>query len=313
METKMPQRIFQYEIHDYIGNGKNGEVYRGLDSTSGRQVVVKLLRPEIGADTAFKTDNRKRLDCARNREHPNIATLLEIIEHDNRIVLVSEFVAGRSFQAVLESGPMQVANFTPWVCQIAAGLKFLHDAEIIHGNIKPSNIIVSDNGTVKLTDFCLPRIPESNETDLVTYKRELIEFASPEEVCCGPLQPASDLFSLGSVLYKMLTGQPPFPGQNAAEVSRQILNFKPDFGLLTRQQVPGEIKLLLKRLLSAQPKEQRCTDCEELIATLEAISHLEKQSIENEIGGYSPSYRLYLLLPVLVVLLVLLWSYLAGK
>lgn len=313
METILPKRIFQYEILDLIGHGLNGEVYKGVDSTSGSVVVVKLLLAEVSDDDDFRWRCRKQLNTARGLDHPNLATLYDIIEHDGRIVLVSEFVEGRSLEQMLEAKPVAVSDFLGQALQMAHGLEYLHQAELVHGNLTPSNVLITPDGRIKLTDFCLPRRLIDSQPELGGFRPGTAAFASPEEVRHEPPLPASDLFSLGAIYYRMLSGRPPFPGQSVTDLTRQILTHRPDFAPLIRRQVPGEVVLLLRRLLSARDDE-RCVESSELLVTLETIAEYQRESNEHKpTHTGTQSHRVYLLVSLLAVLLVVLWSLIAKN
>lgn len=313
METSLPQRIFQYEILDLIGRGLNGEVYKGADSTTGLVVVVKLLDAEVSDDADFRRRCRKQLNSACGLDHPNLATLYDIIEHDGRIVLVSEFVDGQSLEQILEVKPPAVSDFPGLALQMAQGLKHLHQAELVHGNLTPSNVLVTPDGRVKLTDFCLPRRLIDSQPELGGFRPGTAAYSSPEEARHEPPLPASDLFSLGAIYYRMLSDRPPFPGQSVTDLTRQILTHRPDFAPLIRRQVPGEIVLLLRRLLSARDDE-RCVESSELLVTLEAIAEYQRESREHKpTHTGTQSHRVYLLVSLLAVLLVVLWSLVAKN
>lgn len=313
METTLPKRIFQYEILDLIGHGPNGEVYKGVDSTNGKVVVVKLLAAEVSSDEEFRRRCRRQLSAARDLDHPNLATLFDVIENDGRIVLVSEFVEGKSLGQKLEAGPMAVSGFVDKALQMAQGLEHLHKAELVHGNLHPSNILVTPDGRVKLTDYCLPRRLTEDQNELDGFRPGTVAYASPEEARREPPLPASDLFSLGAIYYRMLSGQLPFPGQSVNDLTRQILTRRPDFGPLTRRHVPGEIVLLLRRMLTAKD-DDRCLESSELLVTLEAIVGYQKESKDHEpTRTGTEARRVYLLISLLAVLLVLVWSLVAKN
>lgn len=311
METSLPKRIFQYEILELIGRGQNGEVYKGADANRGSEVVVKLLNPEVTRDEDFIRRCRKLLNRACGLDHPNLATLHDIIEHDGRIVLVSEYVEGKSLEQLFEDETITISSFLDMALQMAQGLEHLHQAELVHGNLCPSNVLITADGQVKLTDFCLPRRLIDSQLELGGFRPGSVAFASPEEARREQPLPASDLFSLGGIYYRMLTGQPPFPAQGVTDLTRQILTHRPDLARLRGRQVPGEILLLLRRLLTAKDDE-RCVESSELLVTLEAIAEYQRESNGRKpISTGSESQRIYLLISLLAVLLVLVWSLVA--
>ena len=313
METTLPKRIFQYEILDLIGRGPNGEVFKGTDSTSGSIVVVKRLFAEVSDDIDFRRRCHKQLKKARGLKHPNLATLYDIMEQDGRIVLVSEFVEGKSLEQILEVEPFEVSNYLNTALQMARGLQHLHEAELLHGNLHPSNILVTPYGRVKLTDFCLPRRLGEGQPELGGFRSSTVAYASPEEAQHEQLLPASDLFSIGAIYYRMLSSQLPFPAQSVIEITRQIINHRPEFAPLIIHHLPGEIVLLLRRLLSVKDDE-RCIESSELLVTLEAIVEFQQESREHNSSQKGPQvHRVYLLVSLITVLLVLIWSIVAKN
>jgi len=311
MEISPPKRIYQYDILDLVGRGKNGAVCKGRDSARGSMVAVKLFRPEVSADSAFLQRCLPLLKAARGLRHPNLACLYDVYEHEDQILVVSEFVDGITLDEKLRSGPVTSREFLELADQAARGLSYLHANGIVHGNIQPSNLMITPDGTVKLTDLGLPRRLADSRTEVDGFRPGTARYASPEEANLTNPTSASDLFSLGIVFYEMLTGQPPFPGESVEELKRRILTYRPDFGLISRHQAPGEIVLMLKRLLSAK-SEERCTEAAELLATLEAATALQRELTGRDEGGSGrQSSRVYLLLSLLTVLMVLLWSILA--
>ena len=311
MEISPPKRIYQYEILDVVGQGKNGALCKGRDSATGSTVAVKLLHPHVSADAEFQTRCLSQLKAACGLSHPGIATLYDVIEHEDQIVLVSEFIDGASPDSTLQSGPMPLQDFLKIADQVTRGLDHLHTNGLIHGNIQPSNIMITSDRRVKLTDYGLPRRLTDSNLAVRGFRPGTAVYTSPEEAQEEPPTSASDLFSLGIVFYEMLAGKPPFPGESVEELLRQIFNYRPDFALVSRYHVPGEIILLLKRMLSAKTDE-RCTDVSELRATLEAEHTLQRELSERRETGPKPqSNRIYLLLSLLAVLMVLLWSIIA--
>ena len=135
MEISPPKRIYQYEILDVVGQGKNGTLCKGRDSASGSTVAVKLLHPHVSADAEFQSRCLSQLKAARGLSHPGIATLYDVIEHEDQIVLVSEFIDGASLDRTLQSGPMPLQDFLKIANQVTRGLDHLHTRELVHGNI----------------------------------------------------------------------------------------------------------------------------------------------------------------------------------
>jgi len=199
-----------------------------------RPVALKVFKPE-SASSLPTILSEARAAAALN--HPNVCTIFAVDDSEGVPVIVMEYVDGQSLDAVLQSGPMIASEVVGLGRQIALGMAAAHSSGIVHGDLKPANLLVTHRGTVKITDFGLSRraLPsqDSDKTQDWIYATEgkiagTPAYMSPEQSRGEPATAKSDVFSLGAVFYEMLTGQPPFAGKNVLQVLDEIRNVVPE-------------------------------------------------------------------------------------
>lgn len=210
----------RYRLDSVIATGGMGEVWQGTDQVLARQVAVKLLRPEYMQDAEGPSRFRSEARHAGLLSHPNVARVFDYSEGgaDERPYLVMELVEGPSLAALLADGPVGPAHAMAITAQVASGLAAAHAAGLVHRDIKPGNLLVGNEGLVKITDF---GIAHAVDAAPVTQAGVLIgtwAYLAPERAAGAAASPASDLYSLGVVAYECLTGEPPFSGDPLAVV-----------------------------------------------------------------------------------------------
>jgi serine/threonine protein kinase/Tol biopolymer transport system component len=254
-----------YRIIAPLGAGGMGEVYRASDTRLGRDVAVKLLAEDCLGDP----DRRRRfLQEARSASalnHPNIITFYDLTETDGRQMLVMEYVAGQTLDRVVSRGGLPLGQALKWAVQIADALAAAHKAGIIHRDIKPANIMVTDTNVVKLLDFGLAKLSEpaqsgaeTTETFSAFATREgiivgTLPYMSPEQAEGKPVDTRTDLFSFGSVLYLMVTGEAAFSGNSAASIISAVLLHEPRLVSELRPGASRELDQVLRRCLRKDP------------------------------------------------------------
>ncbi len=209
----------RYEILSELGRGAMGVVYLAIDPVIGRNVAVKtirlteegtgLTRPELLS--RFQTEAR----AAGLLTHPNIVVVYDAGEEDGLYYITMELVPGKSMQAVLDSGEaFPVSRILRILEQTCSALQFAHERNIVHRDIKPANLMLTADDTVKVTDFGTAKILQFGTVQQTTHVMGTPSYMSPEQVKGRPIDGRTDIFSLGVVLYEMLTGEKPFPGQS---------------------------------------------------------------------------------------------------
>ncbi|MFE2065073.1 protein kinase [Streptomyces sp. NPDC059467] len=245
----------RYRLWDAIGRGAMGEVWRAFDETLGRPVAVKLLLPQDSDPTAA---SRFRLEAqtAGSLSHPHVVGVLDFGEDEGRLFLVMELVDGDSLARVLAaSGPLPAERVARIAVQAAAGLAAAHREGIVHRDIKPANLLLDADGTLKIGDFGIARFLDDPGAAL-TATGQIVGtglYLAPERALGRTAGPASDMYSLGCVLYQLLTGRPPFQADTAVAVLHQHLDASPVPPRQIATGLPPAFESYLLGLLAKEP------------------------------------------------------------
>lgn len=220
----MPRRVGRYEILREIGRGGMGTVYLAYDPKLSRQVAIKGL---ISEQTTPEKQERLRREAraAAALTHPNIAQVYDVLTHENQDFVILEYVEGKSLAAILEGGPLPPGEVARIGLGIAQALAFAHRRGILHRDMKTENVMIGQDGTVKVLDFGLARWLTAPEDQRLTQDGLVVGTAramSPEQAMGKPLDFRSDIFSLGSLLYEAATGQPAFSGETLLETMQKV-------------------------------------------------------------------------------------------
>ena len=224
----LPQKFGRYEIVREIGHGAMGVVYEALDPTIGRKIALKAIRFDGIGTTADEAARRFKNEAraAGGLNHPNIVTVYDAGEDSGLLFLAMEFIEGSTLEALIRAQRTIPATQTiDIIRQVCAGLDFAHAKGIIHRDVKPGNIMLAGNGLVKITDFGIARAGE-----VMTITGQVVgtpNYMSPEQVLGKPLDGRSDLFSVGVILYEMVTGERPFEGQSITTIMYKIVHETP--------------------------------------------------------------------------------------
>ena len=312
MEPNIRKRIYQYNLLDKLGEGKNGVVYKAYDTGHRRVVALKVVSTETASSPLFRRLTLTAAKAIARLNHVNVGAVTDVIEHEGATIVVGEYVEGTTLRELLSSGPIPEDRFLSLATGIANGLHAAHQKRIVHGDLQPSNIMVLPGDRVKIVDFGFPR-RLSQEFDLTSdYPLDIYPYLSPEEVRGEIPGPSSDLFTLGVLFYELLTGVRPFSANHRTALARSILGGLPNMRRVHQNAASGETALLLGRLM-AKDREDRCVDTRELLVTLDTISSaLKRRPPTTSVSSKLSSPRPYLLIPVLAVILVILWAIAAA-
>ncbi|MFI8890558.1 serine/threonine-protein kinase [Streptomyces paradoxus] len=249
----------RYRLEVEIGRGGMGEVWRAYDETLARAVALKLLLPQ---DTDATATSRFRLEAqtAGRLNHPNVVGVLDFGEYDNRLYLVMELVEGDSLAGVLSgSGALPAEQVARLAAQASAGLAAAHRQGIVHRDVKPANLLLDAHGTLKIGDFGIARFLDDPGAAL-TATGQIVGtglYLAPERALGKPAGPASDMYSLGCVLYQLLSGRPPFQADTAVALLHQHLDSAPvpprELGVAG---LPPAFENYLLGLLAKQPEDR---------------------------------------------------------
>lgn len=243
----------RYELQELLGRGAMGEVWRARDHLLGRPVAVKLLRAEEAEDA-----ERFRLEAqiAARLNHPNVVGMYDFGAHHDQPHLVMELVDGwnlaqeRSLRGALP--PAEAAAIT---AQAAAGLAAAHQEGVVHRDVKPANVMLTTDRTVKITDFGIARFAEAAASGLTATGKIIgtADYLAPERALGRPAQPASDVYSLGCVLYELLTGRPPFSAATSLAVVQQHVSATPAPPDRLRPDIPQPLSDYVLHMLAKDP------------------------------------------------------------
>ncbi len=250
--------IGRYEITSEIGQGAMGVVYRANDPLLERTVAIKTISLELSKDEFEEFEKRfyREASSAGRLNHPNIVTIHDVGNTDNIAYMAMEFLEGVELRDILDAEEaLSLDRIVEIAAQVADGLAFAHEHEVVHRDIKPSNIMILKNGVAKITDFGIALIPSSSRT-MAGMVLGSPKYMSPEQVVGQDLDGRSDIFSLGVVLYEMLTGKSPFSGDNISTIMYRILNEMPIAPKTIRPELPEAFDYILARALAKHPDER---------------------------------------------------------
>lgn len=257
MADSLPERIGAYQVVSLLGLGGMGEVFLARDDRLRRRVAIKRLRHDKGLTPAMRQRLLREARAVAGISHPSVVQVYDLIEDDGRDCLVLEYVEGKTLTAVLAGGgPLEPALAARLAREIAEGLAAAHAAEIVHRDLKSENVIVTPSGHAKILDFGLARMRAlTGEVVLTQHGAVLgtLHTMSPEQANGGEADERSDLFSLGVLLYEMLTGHSPFRGANPLETLRRVISEHPPRADVLRPGIPAQLAAVTEHLLAKDP------------------------------------------------------------
>src|SRR6516162_6436879 len=266
-------RIFdtRYVIKRKLGSGGMADVYLAEDQELGRRVALKLLDDRHASDDQFVERFRREAQSAAGLNHPNIVSIFDRGQAEGTYYIAMEYLDGRTLKELLiRNGPTPPAIAIDYARQILGALAFAHRNGIVHRDIKPHNIIVRQDGRLKVTDFGIARAGTSQMTEAGSIVGTA-QYLSPEQARGGEVDPRSDLYSLGVVLYELLTGKTPFDGETPVEIAMKHLSNTPAPPSKLRPDVPPELDMVVLRALAKNP-DDRYQSADEMEADLERVA-----------------------------------------
>ncbi len=290
------QMIGHYKISKRIGTGGMGEVYLATDITAGRKAALKLLPSRFTGDAERLKRFEQEAHAVVALNHPNILTVYEIGEDHSIHYIASELIEGETLRDRLTRGPMQLSEAVDVAIQVASALAAAHNAGIVHRDIKPENIMLRPDGYVKVLDFGIAKLAESafakapadGAGSMILADTSLgsilgtVRYMSPEQACPDAvgIDKRTDIWSLGVVLYEMVTGHAPFTGDTPKEVMSAILETEPPPLTKYLAHAPAELQQIISKALR-KDRQQRYRSAHELLQALKDLRRKLDAELEH--------------------------------
>ena len=311
--------IGHYKISKRIGTGGMGEVYLATDITAGRKAALKLLPTRFTSDAERLKRFQQEARALVGLNHPNILTVYEIGEDHSTHYIASELIEGETLRQRLMRGRMEFSEAVDVAIQVASALAAAHETGIVHRDIKPENIMLRPDGYVKVLDFGIAKLAESAfaecysadgagsmtlaETNLGSILGT-VRYMSPEQARGAPVDKRTDIWSLGVVLYEMVTGHAPFTGDTPGEVMTSILEKEPPPLTSYVAHTPAELQQIISKTLR-KDREERYQSAHELLEALQSLRRSMEFKTALERSTKAPSWLRWARSPIASVLLLL--------
>jgi eukaryotic-like serine/threonine-protein kinase len=263
----------RYEVEELVGTGGMSSVFRAHDRLLDRKVALKVLHQQYSEDEEYVERFRREARAVAALSHPNIVTVIDRGEHEGRQFIVFEYIDGENLKALIQRrGPAPVVTALELAMQIGRGLSFAHQQGLVHRDVKPQNVLLNGDGQAKVTDFGIARSLDvqhgMTQTGTVLGTSDYI---APEQAQGQRVDEHTDVYSLGVVLYEMLTNEVPFPGENFVAVAMRHINEEPPSARDKRPDVSPRLEAAVQRAMAKRPEDrfQTMADfCRELEANL---------------------------------------------
>ncbi|MEJ2749170.1 MAG: serine/threonine-protein kinase, partial [Anaerolineae bacterium] len=261
----------RYRLVEWVGEGSMGVVYRAQDETLDRQVAIKFLPPDQVAGSDASSRFLQEARAVARLSHPNIMTLYDVDREAGWHYLVLEYIPGQDLHTILalEKGPLPLRQALPIIRGALSAVSYAHSQGIIHRDIKPENIMLTPDGRIKVTDFGLARIQGDVRVTQAGTLLGTVLYLAPELIEGQPASVTSDLYAIGGVFYELMTGQPPFPGQQLTAVLIQILNDPVTPPSQLNPAIPTAVENIILKLLAKEP-DGRFQSADEVLDALPA-------------------------------------------
>ncbi|UDY34245.1 Stk1 family PASTA domain-containing Ser/Thr kinase [Dermatobacter hominis] len=287
--AEQEQRVLgdRYEIHQRLARGGMAQVYLARDRSLDRPVAVKELVPEFATDPSFVERFRREAQAAANLSHPNIVGVYDWGTQDGTYFIVMEYVDGPSLsQVIRRDGPLHPRRAAEIANEVAAALGFAHSRGVVHRDVKPGNVLLTATGQSKVTDFGIARALSSPDDDLTQAGSVMgtATYFSPEQAQGLTVDPRSDLYSLGVVLYEMVTGRPPFSGETPLAIAYKHVQDQPAPPSTIVPDIPHGLEAIIMKLLQKKP-DDRYPSAEALRADLNRFLDGDVTSAERALVG----------------------------
>ena len=259
----------RYELEKLVGSGGMSNVFRAHDRLLERTVALKILHEQYTRDDDYVERFRREARAVAKLAHPNIVTVIDRGEQDGRQFIVFEYVDGPNLKDLTRNGPLEVRDAIGLTLQVARALSFAHDRGLVHRDVKPQNVLLNEDGQAKVTDFGIAR---SLDVQGVTQTGTVLgtsDYIAPEQARGQKVDPKTDMYSLGAVLYELLVGEVPFSGDNFVAVAMRHVNEPVPSVLGARPDCPARLDFAIQRAMAKDP-DDRFASMDDFVAELEA-------------------------------------------
>jgi serine/threonine-protein kinase len=252
--------VGSYKITDKIGEGGMGAVFKGVDVMLEREVAIKMLRPELSRNPQIVERFRTEAVTLAKLNHPYIATLYSFLREGDDFFMVMEYVRGETLDTVIRrSGAMSLEQAVALFCQALEGIEHAHKLGIVHRDIKPANMMLASEGTIKVMDFGIARVLGTDRMTRAGHLIGTVEYMSPEQVRGEETDGRSDVYSLGILLYEMLTGRVPFTSTSEYELMRRQIEEAPTPPRVFASNIPLSVEQVIMTALAKRPESRHQT------------------------------------------------------
>jgi serine/threonine-protein kinase len=259
----------RYEVEELVGHGGMSSVYKARDSLLERHVALKILHEQYSADEDFVERFKREARSVAQLQHPNIVTVIDRGEADGRQFIVFEYIDGENLkELVVRKGRLPVREALEIALEVARGLAFAHQNGIIHRDVKPQNVLLNGDGQAKVTDFGIARTLDMDGMTQTGTVLGTSNYIAPEQASGQRVDAHSDVYALGTVLFELLAGEVPFPGESFVAVAMKHVNEPPPNLLDVRKDMPLRVAAAVDRALEKDP-EQRFPSMADFAAELE--------------------------------------------
>jgi serine/threonine-protein kinase len=259
----------RYELEELVGSGGMSNVFRAHDRLLERTVALKILHEQYTRDEDYVERFRREARAVAQLAHPNIVTVIDRGEQEGRQFIVFEYVEGENLKQLSARGPLDPREAIRLSLQVARALSFAHDRGLVHRDVKPQNVLLNDDGQAKVTDFGIARSLDVHGVTQTGTVLGTSDYIAPEQARGQKVDPKTDIYSLGAVLYELLTGEVPFSGDNFVAVAMRHVSEPPPSVLAHRPDCPVRLDLAIQRAMAKDPAD-RFASMDEFCAELEA-------------------------------------------
>jgi eukaryotic-like serine/threonine-protein kinase len=298
----------RYEVEELVGAGGMSSVYRAHDKLLDRKVALKVMHQHYGDDPEYVERFRREARSVASLSHPNVVTVIDRGEHEGRQFIVFEYVEGENLKQLIQRrGPAPVVTALELAKQIAQALSFAHQQGLVHRDVKPQNVLLNGAGSAKVTDFGIARSLDVKHG--VTQTGTVLgtsDYIAPEQAQGQTVDEQTDIYSLGVVIYELLTGEVPFPGESFVAVAMRHINEPPPPLRDKRPDVPPRVEAAVQKAMAKNPRD-RFASMAELCAELDAcLAELQGGETQVVVAPRRRPRRRSSAWPVIVALLALI-------